>query len=70
MDRQGCDHHPGSDIWPTHMAALLRGLVHQRHTDLGIEQKAIAYSGGIQYSMDMAKPYGLSAAPDLTAVLS
>ena len=52
------------------MAALLDHADNICAADLGVRKESAAHSGGIQYSVDMAELYGVSAALGLTAVPS
>ena len=70
MVGQGRCHRSWSDIRHGHMVGLLDHLAHVCHADLGFGTQSLAHIGGIQHSVDMAEPYGLSAALGLTAVLS
>ena len=70
MVGQGRCHRSGSDIRYGHMVGLLDHTDHVCDADLGFGTQSIAHIGGIQHPVDMAEPYGLSAALGLTAVLS
>ena len=70
MVGQGRCHRSGSDIRYGHMVGLLGHPDHVCDADLGLGTQSIAHIGGIQHPVDMAEPYGLSAALGLTAVLS